>query len=208
MNQDRKGVPLTDEHRKAISDALKGRVLSPEHIDKCRAANKGRQFTQQHRENMRKAALQMSPETRAKMSAAARNRSPETIEKLRQARIGFRHTEEARAKISQACKGRPQSPEAIAKRIRPRMEVAAQKYGVPYEVWSSMTVSQRGNWPRLAQERGQTLAQFIEIQRTKPRTRAALQQVPSIDLQRTHQGELPLAQVQSNFSEGIHSRAA
>lgn len=65
--------------------------------------------------------LNPSPETRAKMSEAGRNQSPETRTRIsasligNQNCLGYRHTPDTLAKLSDLKKGRPLSPETRAK---------------------------------------------------------------------------------------------
>lgn len=61
----------------------------------------------------------LSPEVRAKISAAKKGRkcTPEQIEKMRQAHQGLKHTEETKAKMSATHKGKP-APEGMGERMR------------------------------------------------------------------------------------------
>ena len=102
----------TDEAKAKISEAQKAkqhslwRKRSDETRAKISEANKGKK---------------LSPETRAKLSEAAKNCSPETRAKLSEAkkgnqnRLGHKHSDEAKAKMSEAGKGKPKSNETKAK---------------------------------------------------------------------------------------------
>lgn len=92
--------PLSVEHKRKISEALKGCVRSPDTRAKIREALKGRS---------------PSIETRAKMSAAQTGKrvSEETRQRLSEALVGRLVTEETRHKISKAKRGKfcgPDSP--------------------------------------------------------------------------------------------------
>jgi len=86
--------PFTEEHRKNISKAQKGKVLSEEHRKKISDAGRKRVF---------------SEETRAKISQALRGKpvSDETKQKLSEVRKGRILTKEHREKLSLAFKGKP-----------------------------------------------------------------------------------------------------
>jgi hypothetical protein len=210
-----RGRTMSEERRRQMSLQRKGIKLSPETCARMSEARTGGRHSAETIEKLRQSAQARAacPEWRARISARTKGKrvSQETRQRISQALTGKKQSPDTIAKRTASLTGRRHTPEAIA-RIRlgnaGKIAAAAQRHGVPLDVWESLPVNARSNWPRLAKERGQTLAQFIETQRTRPKTRAVLQQVPSIDLQRTHQGELPLAQVQSNFSEGTHSRAA
>ncbi len=81
------GMKHSEESKRLISIAHKGRVASPETLAKMSAAQTGRVF---------------SDETRRKMSEVA---------------LGRRHTEETRARMSKSGMGRKTSEESIAKRL-------------------------------------------------------------------------------------------
>lgn len=95
------GIAVSEETRRKISEASRGRRHTEEAREKMAAAKRGRK---------------LPPETKAKMSAAAlgKPKSPEAIEKTRAANFGRVHSAETRAKISANRKGIPRSPEASA----------------------------------------------------------------------------------------------
>jgi len=64
------GGPLTELHRKQISKARRGHVVSPETRGKIAEKMRGRRLSQETKERMRVATLgsKHTPETRAKMS--------------------------------------------------------------------------------------------------------------------------------------------
>lgn len=104
---------ITDEHRRNISLGLMGRTPSTKSIARIGALNRGRH---------------LSDETKAKLSMAMSGRkpSPEHIEHIRaslrlpgvlakMSRLGMKHTEAAKRKISNAGIGRHPSAETRAK---------------------------------------------------------------------------------------------
>lgn len=101
----KKGRPLSKEHIKKVSLALKGRIFSEEHKRKISEANKGRKHT---------------PEERAKMKG--RKCSLASREKMSKAQRGRKHSVEARRKMSEAHKGKPWSKAKRAAYERRYME--------------------------------------------------------------------------------------
>ena len=111
------GVIRSDETRKRMSEAQKGKTHTPETREKLRRANMGNTNAAGHvpsheaRVKMGAASVgrKASPETRAKLSEALKGyvASPEARSKLSAAltgnknRLGHRHTPEARAKMSE-----------------------------------------------------------------------------------------------------------
>lgn len=130
---------FTQEMRKNMSDAQKGKKLPQWHIDILRNLHTGRK---QSAEQIRKSAEgrrggKRSDETRAKLREAGRRQkgrpghpcSEEVKQKLREHNLGKRHTPEAKLKMSLAHKGKKQSPEWIKRRvesnIRNRLQATA-----------------------------------------------------------------------------------
>lgn len=100
MRELKTGITLSDEHKRKMSEALKGSKgawaypeIAERLREKLKGVNKGRKLTPEHRE---------------KISAAIKGRTPsdETREKLRVASTGRTHTEETKAKLSAARKGK------------------------------------------------------------------------------------------------------
>jgi very-short-patch-repair endonuclease len=98
-------------HEHFILDAVKGKEKSPEHGAKIGEANRRRVITPETRAKMSAAkkgkpssskGKPKSPETRAKISASltGRRQSDETRAKKSAAHLGMKHTPETRAKIS------------------------------------------------------------------------------------------------------------
>lgn len=108
----RKFGPMSEENRKKIADALRGRVRSKEHCEAISAAQKGREIPL---------------ELRAKWSASrtGKKQTPEHIAKCTQSRIGKKHSPERVAKaqaaraITMAAKG------GISEQTREKMRQAS-----------------------------------------------------------------------------------
>lgn len=115
----RRGKTLSPEHRAAIGTSLTGRPVSEETKARLRARHLGRI---------------MSPESRAKMSMAARLRHPQSDETRARKSVAGRGrksgspSEETRAKLSKALKGRPLSDVtraqmSLSRRKPPRIQI-------------------------------------------------------------------------------------
>lgn len=102
--------PRSQEHRDALSAALKGRVLSSEHRAAVSAGLRGRLVSAETKQKLSQAntGKRHSDETRLKISEAARGRkqSEETISRRVSANRGKRRTEEFRNQMSEARKGK------------------------------------------------------------------------------------------------------
>lgn len=88
--------PLSEDHKRNISAALKGREFSYLHRKRIGAALMGQVFS----ESRRKAISERQKGRRSPMKG--RKFSPEQVEKSRRAHIGFRHSDESKEKIKQA----------------------------------------------------------------------------------------------------------
>ena len=101
-----KGRTHTPESRKKISDAHKGKTLSPETRKKLSDINKGKKHTPETCQKMSEShkGKTFTLEHRRKMSEAAERRPPPSLEtrrKLSKGRKGKTHTPETRKKLSQ-----------------------------------------------------------------------------------------------------------
>lgn len=109
----------SDESKKLISLAQKGRVKSELEIRKIAESNRGKVHSDETKQKLRVANIgkKMSAESIAKTAAAntGRKMSAEHKEKLRIIHTGSKHSEEHKAKISAAGKGRKVSEEAVKK---------------------------------------------------------------------------------------------
>ena len=128
----------SDDTRRKMSEANKGKKLSPEARKKVSEAgkgrtpwNKGKKYTPEARQKMKghpahNKGKSPSPETRQKMSKAHKGRDPwnkgktsiysdGTRRKMSEARKGRSLSPETRQKISEAGKGRKHSPETRRK---------------------------------------------------------------------------------------------
>ena len=88
----RKFGPLTEEHKRKVSEALKGRKLCEEAIRRSAEAHRGKPLSEEIKQKLREinTGRRPSEETRRKMSLA---------------RTGKRHTAETKRKIGEARKG-------------------------------------------------------------------------------------------------------
>lgn len=93
----RKGYKMTDEHRKKMSEVVRGRKLSEETKAKLSAALKGR-------------SRPMSEETKAKMRATRALHKEEISKNISESQIGKKLSEEHKAKLSAALKGKKRGP--------------------------------------------------------------------------------------------------
>lgn len=110
------GFKVSEETRKKMSAASKGRKRTPEQIEATAAANRGKK---------------RPPEVVAKILAAKAGfkHSAETKEKIRLIRTGTTSSAETRAKQSAAAKGVPKTPEHTANVRASRMANGGYKRG-------------------------------------------------------------------------------
>jgi group I intron endonuclease len=131
-----KGKKLSQEHRAKISSGHLGIKPSPEAIEKTRQANIGRKASEETKAKMSAAGRgrKLSDETRRRISAARTGRSgpghsEEAKRKISLAMrgktnsLGYHHSEEAIRKISQASRVRRHSDEA-----RKKISEASRRY--------------------------------------------------------------------------------
>lgn len=146
------GKPRSAETRAAVSAAMKaspkcrGWKMTPEQVEALRQSRKGQVVTAEQREKMRQAWVRRkaegrgtwttTPEQRARMSAAQKARPPkseETKAKLSAALKGRQLSQETRAKMSASRKGQQISPGTLAALIgrvcspETRAKIAAKK---------------------------------------------------------------------------------
>lgn len=95
------GVAVSEETRRKISEAQKGKVMSEASRQRMADAKRGRKQSETHRAAI-SAALKGKP------------KAPEAMAKTHAANVGRVHSAETRAKISANRKGIPRSPEASA----------------------------------------------------------------------------------------------
>ncbi len=105
ISEANKGKTLSDEHRRKLSEINKGKILSTEHRRKMSEARKGKILSTEHRRKISEAnkGKSPSPETRKKLSEANKRQIPWNT--------GKSHSPETRRKISQTQKGKILSPE-------------------------------------------------------------------------------------------------
>ncbi len=110
-----KGKRLSEEHKRKISEAGKGRTASEETRRKLGKAHKGRVPSEETKRKISEALKgnRRSPETKQKISEALKGRtiSEETKRKMSKAHKGKTISEEQRRKISETLKNRERSPE-------------------------------------------------------------------------------------------------
>lgn len=110
---------MSEESKRKISAANKGKVLSAEHIAKMSASSKGHAVSPETRAKLAEASRGKTPskETRAKIGAKSKGHvtSEETKAKMSATKKGHAVSEETRAKIAAALRGRKPTPETIAK---------------------------------------------------------------------------------------------
>ena len=105
----------TEEVRRKHSEAMKGIKKSPEHCKHISEGRKGIKFSDEHKRHLKEAINKrvLTPEIRYKMGANRGRHyvmSDEHKEKLRQARLGMKFSDEARLHMSLAKKGKPHGP--------------------------------------------------------------------------------------------------
>ncbi|MCR4300616.1 MAG: NUMOD3 domain-containing DNA-binding protein [Sulfuricaulis sp.] len=127
------GYVPSDETKRKIGAANRGRVLSDETKRKIAAANKGRVASSEHRQKISDAGKGrlFSPASRLKMSLSQKGKliSAETRHKLSEAGKGHIHSAETRRKMSEASIGKPKSPEHRAKIAAMNRATAFSKIG-------------------------------------------------------------------------------
>lgn len=131
-----RGVPKSEEHKRRLSEARKGRTFRP-HSEEARRnmsrAQKGHPVSEATKAKISRAKMGACPseETRARLSESHKNPSEETRRKLSEAGkgnqrlLGHRHSEESRAKMSASQTGRKHSEETrrkMAESYRKRRE--------------------------------------------------------------------------------------
>jgi len=109
----------TDETRKKLSAANKGKKLSEETKSKMSASQRGRKVSDEtkHKLSMANKGRKFSDKTLEKMSLAqlGKKHSKETREKMSNLRLGRTHSKECREKMSMAQKGKQVSQETKQK---------------------------------------------------------------------------------------------
>lgn len=122
-----KGVPKSEEHRKKISAAHIGRPKNPTSVEKTRAALKGRKATERQIENLSLGRLcNNTDEARKKRSDSLKGRDTSAwSHKTATALRGRKASDEVKARLLAATKGRKQTPEQIAKRVASRKATLA-----------------------------------------------------------------------------------
>jgi len=93
---------VSEESRRKLSEALKGRKHSEETRKRMSAAHKGKKFTEEHCEQIRKRMIGNTPWNKGRKGVY----SKETIEKLKKAGRKKTFSQEHRQNISKANKGR------------------------------------------------------------------------------------------------------
>jgi hypothetical protein len=140
--------PFTEEHKRKISEGLKGRIRSPEHCANLSKAGKGRVVTDAYRKKMSevKTGGQMSEvhkekcrnrrhtaEEKAKIGEANRRRvwTDESRAKVSESLTGHVRTEESKAKQAASNRGRVHSEETKAKMAEARRKWHEARKTIP-----------------------------------------------------------------------------
>lgn len=111
------GVPVSEETRRKISEAGKGRVFTEEHKRKISEGNKGKTVSEEARQKMSEAKIgkpngwlgkHVSDETKRKLSVINTGRvfSEERNRKISEAHMGHKHSDETKRKIGESNKGK------------------------------------------------------------------------------------------------------
>jgi hypothetical protein len=104
------GVVQSDQHKKKISKANKGRTFSEEHKRKISEAKKGKTLSEKHKRKIgvKSKGKTLSEETRRKLSEVNKGKtiSEETRRKLSESNKGKTRSEETKEKMRQQVKGR------------------------------------------------------------------------------------------------------
>lgn len=121
-----RGLPVSDERRKNLSEKLKNRVHSPETIEKMKKAQAGKVISEETRAKIK--AYVNSPEFIAiiKKANTGRKHTEETKEKLRQVNLGRKLSEETRLKMTQNAVT-PAKPVIINGVIYPSIKAASRE---------------------------------------------------------------------------------
>lgn len=138
----------SEETRKKMSDAKKGKSLSEEHKKNISKAGIGRKATEETRKKMSVANSNPSPETRKKMSIAntGRKHSPETRMKISIANTGQKRSAETRKKMSIA-KSNP------SQETRKKMSEVHKRENLSDETRRKLSDAQRSRAPRSEETR-------------------------------------------------------
>lgn len=166
------GRECTEETRKKLSEAHKGKKKSDEavqkmkksklgvkkgpqsqeHRDKIGKARAGKKMTPEQRKRISdaKTGTKTSPETKEKLSKSLKGKkmppkTPEALANMSKAQIGKKASAETRAKMSMSRKGRKLSPEA-------RANISKAQAGRKYTPEAKASFS-RGQYARQARER-------------------------------------------------------
>jgi hypothetical protein len=114
-----KGKKRSAETRRKMSIACTGRVASEEHRRNLSIALTGKKQSEETKLRKLISQNKSKEQTIKKLKETAANRTPEQksriSEAISQSRLGHRHTEETKLKMSLAAKGKKKSPEAVQK---------------------------------------------------------------------------------------------
>ena len=109
ISEAKKGKTHSEETKRKMSDIHKGKTLSEEHKIKLSKANKGRTRSEETKRKIGEGhkGKTLSEETKTKISEAKKGKIPseETIRKLSEANKGKTHSEETKTKMSEIKKG-------------------------------------------------------------------------------------------------------
>lgn len=99
MSEAKKGKTLLEKHKRKLSEAKKGKTLSEEHRRKLSESQKGRIFSEEHRKKLSEAnkGKTLSEESKRKVGESSKGNTN---------MLGKTHSEETKRKQSEANKGR------------------------------------------------------------------------------------------------------
>jgi len=136
VGHNRKGISMSKEHKKKLSDSHKDKTFTEEHKQKLSDARKGKSSW-----NKGKKCKPCTTETKQKISDAnkGRTRTAETKKKMSDAKKGIPRTEEQKKKQSDIMKGRPSIMKGKTHTIETRKHISAGLQGVTYDEWESFS---------------------------------------------------------------------
>lgn len=117
----------SEEHRKNIGLAHKGKIVSQETKEKISRSKKGKKLSEEHKAKLSEIQKEVQNRPELKKQKAdkmrGRKRTEEQKQRMRDICKEVHNRPEVRAKKSKALKGKPKSPESVAKGAKTRTGV-------------------------------------------------------------------------------------